>query len=922
MVTGDRQGQGWRRARVLAAGVVAAVLAAGVGAVATPAVASATLVAGTFQQTGAFPRTIGSVTDVSCATATTCEAVGVFGADIFFVNGSGPGAVLGTTDGGATWTPQALPAGVPLLSSITCPSTTTCLAAGTSVDSATTTSAVVGTTDGGTTWVNLPLPTGATSLSTVDCGSPSTCVVLGATSSGAGAWATTDGGQQWTTATVPSGVTSLAGVSCPTSTTCVAVGATGSGPTVVTTTDSGASWTKQTMLAGIPAGAALAAVACTSASTCTVGGSVFDPSTGVGTPVLDATSDGGADWTSEPVPAGVTGVTGLSCPSATVCQAVGTSSRSGSNLIEPAVLGTSDGGATWATETLPVSMGTSITVSCGGVGTCELAGVDNGVSPGWGVLLGTADDGATWATQPMPVGVDGLRAVSCASATACTAIGYTGNDGATSVVASSDGGETWQWVAAIPNATLTGLSCPSASVCEAVGLVNSRPGIYRTTDGGTTWSAQPVPAGMTSLSGVSCASTSVCEAVGSGSADVIGTTDGGATWSAQPVPAGLNGLTGVSCASVAVCEAVGYGGSADVIGTTDGGATWTSQTVPTGVNQLDAVACGAPSDCEAVGTTSAGSLAVVTTTDGGATWAASATPPVADNAGHLTVACTTVATCDVAGEAGPSSATPFVASTSDAGATWSSVPLPSGVSAVAGLAAAGSVFVGAADGAGSNTADNGTDSTGAILLRSGTPAPPPPPTTTVGLPASGSSLTGSVWLDASAESPGGVASVTYQLTGGSLTAPKTVAIGTPTVDGFLAAWGTTDVPNGTYQLRSVATGLDGVVATSAPVSVAVANAPLHVTVLVPSSGAVVSGSRVVLDASANGRSPVTALTFSLSGGSLASPEQVGTATLTLYGWIALWDASGTPAGTYTLTATATDAAGHTATSTGVTLTVG
>jgi hypothetical protein len=58
----------------------------------------------------------------------------------------------------------------------------------------------------------------------------------------------------------------------------------------------------------------------------------------------------------------------------------------------------------------------------------------------------------------------------------------------------------------------------------------------------------------------------------------------------------------------------------------------------------------------------------------------------------------------------------------------------------------------------------------------------------------------------------------------------------------------------------------------------------------------------------------------VSGGSL-SDDVVGTASLTPYGWITLWDTTGVTNGAYTIESVATEKGGTTATSTGVAVTV-
>ncbi len=192
----------------------------------------------------------------------------------------------------------------------------------------------------------------------------------------------------------------------------------------------------------------------------------------------------------------------------------------------------------------------------------------------------------------------------------------------------------------------------------------------------------------------------------------------------------------------------------------------------------------------------------------------------------------------------------------------------------------------------------------------------PPPTTTVALPSNGATVSGDVWLDASASA--GVSQVQYEVTGGSLSA-SVIATATPTVVGWLAGWDTTTVPNGTYTLNSVASYAGGVTGTSPGVSITVDNLPLQTEVLVPSDGATVSGS-TVLDAAASGTSDVTGVQFEVTGGSLSN-QVVGTATPTLYGWIAKWDTTSVPDGSYTLQSVATEVGGTMATSPGIDITV-
>jgi hypothetical protein len=193
-----------------------------------------------------------------------------------------------------------------------------------------------------------------------------------------------------------------------------------------------------------------------------------------------------------------------------------------------------------------------------------------------------------------------------------------------------------------------------------------------------------------------------------------------------------------------------------------------------------------------------------------------------------------------------------------------------------------------------------------------------PPTTAVLIPSGGATLSGVITLlDASASSAAGIASVTYEVSGNG-PSDQVVATGTPTLYGYLAQWNTTAVPNGTYTLQSVATDTVAEATTSAPVSVTVDNAPPTCAVLIPSNGASQSGTAALLGASASPN--VTSVTYELTGGTLTK-QVVATGTPTLYGWLAEWNATSVPNGTYQLNSVASYAGGVRGASTPRTITV-
>ncbi len=95
-------------------------------------------------------------------------------------------------------------------------------------------------------------------------------------------------------------------------------------------------------------------------------------------------------------------------------------------------------------------------------------------------------------------------------------------------------------------------------------------------------------------------------------------------------------------------------------------------------------------------------------------------------------------------------------------------------------------------------------------------------------------------------------------------------------------------------------------------------APLSTTVVLPSNGATVSGTQVVLDAVAS--SGVTQVQFELTSGT-QNGSVVVTATPTLYGWLTEWDSSTVANGTYSLASIATSSGGQTSTSPRISITV-
>jgi hypothetical protein len=184
----------------------------------------------------------------------------------------------------------------------------------------------------------------------------------------------------------------------------------------------------------------------------------------------------------------------------------------------------------------------------------------------------------------------------------------------------------------------------------------------------------------------------------------------------------------------------------------------------------------------------------------------------------------------------------------------------------------------------------------------------PPPSSQVVIPVTGATVTSTqVVLDASA-SPG-VTQIQFELTGGTLSDFR-IATATPTIYGWIAVWNSTTVVSGTYTLQSVATS-EGSSATSAGISITVSNGEASMSFVLPNGA--VSGTHAVFDAV--GPAGVTSVQFAYSAigdaygnfnpgcpatGSVPEYMYICTisATPTIYGWIALWNSTEVPNGSY------------------------
>jgi hypothetical protein len=186
-----------------------------------------------------------------------------------------------------------------------------------------------------------------------------------------------------------------------------------------------------------------------------------------------------------------------------------------------------------------------------------------------------------------------------------------------------------------------------------------------------------------------------------------------------------------------------------------------------------------------------------------------------------------------------------------------------------------------------------------------------PPTVSITAPTEDSTVLGSVMVSANAADSGGVAGVQFKLNGTNLGAEDTSGP-------YQINWDTRSYTNSSYTLTATARDISGNTATSAPVTVTVANtaadtiAPM-VSITAPTNGSTVSrNSTVTIRATASDNIRVTKVEFYING------NLVRTDTSAAYTY--RWDVPRARGQSYRLQAKAYDTAGNVGASNIVTVT--
>jgi hypothetical protein len=595
---------------------------------------------------------------VSCATVTSCVAVGLAGFASPFADAWS----------GRSWRVLAMPSQQAIMNGISCPAAASCVSVGATPGLG---GSAVADEWNGKTWQVLTVPAvpGALSseLASVSCVSRRSCIAVGSYRSNSVGNPVFTLAEEWdgttwkllATAASPAD-SNLSGISCASAVSCVAVGQNGGPPSALAERWDGHTW--QVLAAASLPGAkssSLSGVSCVSVLRCMATGGYVPAH---GEQIFLAERWNGSAWqlTKTPEDPGEGPLGAVSCAAAASCMAVGIA------------LAVQWNGSTWqARRTLRFDSLSG--VSCTGPTRCMAVGSYVNAA-GRRLTLAERWNGRSWRViQPLtPAGVDNLASVSCVSATFCVAV-------ATGPLEQSFAekwdGRRWRMLAGLPDG-VTSVSCATTTSCVAVG---GPPGQFgralAAIWNGRTWRILNVAglgSGLTHLSDVSCVTATRCVAVGTyqpigqGFDLTVAERWNGRTWRILAMPkarGGYDELAAVDCTSRAACVAVGSYflplappsvRHHDLAERWNGG-TWrvmrTPGRYPVGAG-LVGVSCQGATKCLAVGSYSlvpSGALLQVAANWSGGRWHPVRTPA---RAGALSTISCTATRCVAVGQAG------------------------------------------------------------------------------------------------------------------------------------------------------------------------------------------------------------------------------------------------------------------------------
>lgn len=394
---------------------------------------------------------------------------------------------------------------------------------------------------------------------------------------------TSDGGSSWKLQRTGTEVlTSVCAVNASTA------WAVGYGGVILKTSDGGDTWLPQG-----PGTGNLYSVSAVDANTAWAVGDEYG--TYFNTYILK-TVDGGATWTRQE-PTGGWGLTGVSAVNAQTAWAVRPQTGE--------ILKTEDGGANWTVKYTPPGPDMNL-FRIEAIDLVHVWAVD------WqGHVVKTADGGESWSV--VDLGVSDLSSVSAVDASTGWVVGTKGN-----IIKTGDGWQHWaSQDAGTPAPSLRWVFAVNGSTAWAVGDGGV---ILKTSDGGNHWSPQIDTAkGFTgNVRRVSAVSADTAWVIEKG---LYKTTDGGSSWKAVVLPPNANVKDVTALNANDVWVALDSSGTGSIYKSSDGGATWNLQyTAPAGVSLSEVYAVNA-SVAWAIGT---GGF-VAKTVDGGMNWSSPGT---------------------------------------------------------------------------------------------------------------------------------------------------------------------------------------------------------------------------------------------------------------------------------------------------------
>jgi WD40-like Beta Propeller Repeat len=288
----------------------------------------------------------------------------------------------------------------------------------------------------------------------------------------------------------------------------------------------------------------LVQVACPTASTLCV---ALD---GTGQALSSVNPSGGAAAWSAPVMLHDNGTNALSCPSTSLCVAVG-------NTVSVSTDPTG-GGSSWTTVNLPAHDVAPDDVSCPSTQLCLVTGYDGSLAVSTDPAGGVGD----WRIVKLDAD-EALRGVFCSSLPECFITESSGNG-----LSSTDpAGGTKAWKVSHFTPQFVSGTCPTRTLCAAVNAAR----VFTTTDPSAGLWKRRLIGGLLSIA---CPSASLCVAVGYDGALELSTHPASDQWTAETIDH-YQQLDSISCPSVSLCVVVDSEGH--VVTSTDptgGPSTW------------------------------------------------------------------------------------------------------------------------------------------------------------------------------------------------------------------------------------------------------------------------------------------------------------------------------------------------------------